>query len=59
MSKIKSMKVLTSYGPKHMIGADSTIKINQLDFNKNPTVFKTPRPGVQSKSKLKGDQIAK
>ena len=62
MSKIKSMTVLTSYGPKHMIGADSTIKINQLDFNKNPTVFKTPRLGGDSKSKgskarLQEDQI--
>ena len=39
MIKSKSMSVLTPYGVKNMVAADSTIKINKLKINNNHRVF--------------------
>ena len=49
--KTKSMNVLTPYGLKNIVAADSTIKINQLKFNKNLAVFGKPTPEKSSASK--------
>ena len=42
MNKTKSMTVITPYGLKHIVAADSSIKLNHLEINKNPNIFRTP-----------------
>ena len=52
MIKSKSMSVLTPYGVKNMVAADSTIKINKLKINNNHRVFVKTKPektGVSEK----------
>ena len=51
MIKSKSMSVVTPYGVKNMVAADSTIKINKLKLNNNLSVFIKPKPKKTTVSK--------